>query len=400
VRVKPQTGGDVVQLRPLQGFGKGPSEFEVIVRNGVTDLSGNNIIRQLQFTFKTIFNANADQAGFIEETFLTNNKQDTNFGPGINSTGLPVGDDVLATWNAQGSAGFLAGVVTDTPFVAASTGTSISAVNLFGVAPIRFQNYYTVTDMGARPRTITSFSWRQGQTTLAGLTYPNCTAQMGHANDIVAAAGFPGNATTSPGPSTSYFRDTPVVVFQPVTYTANQLVGNYVTAPKFSKNFPFDGSNPVILDISHGGNGTANDRWQGDIAYPLQTCIYANFSSTPASLGSRTWYFDTKFTYLTPGAEAQSLFYDNGRDDARILPQQIVPSTQPQGTTVTFIWQGAKSDTQNPSIPDLTTLTPWLADVRQLATYRYIRFRVQLLNNLTTKIAPSVDTLTVPFTYK
>jgi len=301
----------------------------------------------------------------------------------------------------SGSAGFLAGVVTDTAFIAASPSQQIgTGVNLFGISPIHFQNYYTVTDMGARPRTITSFSWRASS--FAGLTYPNTTALMGHANDIVSAAGFPGSSTTSTGPSTSFFRDTPVTVFQPVSYnTTGQNIANYVLAPKFSKNFAFDGTNPVILDIAHGGSGGAtNDRWQVDAAYALQTCTYANFATTPSTNGSQRWYFDTKFTYLTPGAEAQSLYYDLGRDDARILPQQIVPSTQPQGTTVTFIWQGAKSDTQNPSIPDLSTLTPWLADVRQLATYRYIRFRVQLLNNLTTKVAPSVDTLTVPFTYK
>lgn len=398
VRVKPQTGGDVIQLRPLQGFGKGPSEIEVIVRNGVTDLSGNNIIRQLQFTFKTLFNANADQAGFIEETFSTNGQQDTAFG--TVAGGLPSGDDVIAQWNA-GNSGMLTGIVTDTPFVAASPSQQVGVgVNLFGIAPIHFQNLYTVTDMGARPRTITSFAWRAS--VFNGLTYPNTSAQMGHANDIVAASGFPGSSTTSTGPSNSYFRDTPVGVIPAVSYnTVGQQIGNYILAPKFAKNFGFDGTNPVILDVNHGGSGAAvNDRWQVDAAYALQTCTYANFATTPSTNGSQRWYFDTRFTYLTPGAEAQSLFYDLRRDDARILPQQIVPSAQPQGTAVTFVWQGAKADTQTPTIPDLTTITPWLADVRQLATYRYIRFRVQLLNNLTTKIAPAIDTITVPYTYK
>lgn len=392
VRVKPQTGGNVIQLRPLQGFGKGPSEIECIVRNGVTDLSGNNIIRQLQFTFKTLFNANADQAGFVEELFTTNGKQDTTFN-------APSGDNVLANWNV-GNSGQLTGVVNDTAFVAASPAQPIgTGVNIFGIAAIHVQNYYTVTDMGARPRTITSFAWRAS--VFNGLTYPNTTAQMGHANDLVAAAGFPGSATTSTGPSPSYFRDTPVVVFQPVSYnTVGMQIGAYVRAPTFSKNFSFDGSNPVILDIQHGGSGTTNDRWQVDPNYALQTCTYANFSTTPSTNGSQRWYFDTRFTYLTPGAEAQSLFYDLARDDARILPQQIVPTTQPQGTVVTFVWQGAKADTANPAIPDMTTLTPWLSDVRQLSTFRYIRFRATLQNNTSTKVSPSVDTMTVPYTYK
>jgi hypothetical protein len=48
----------------------------------------------------------------------------------------------------------------------------------------------------------------------------------------------------------------------------------------------------------------------------------------------------------------------------------------------------------------MSTLTPWLSDVRQLSTFRYIRFRATLQNNTTTKVSPSVDTMTVPFTYK
>ena len=398
VRVKPQTGGEVIQLRPLQGFGKGPSEIEVIVRNGVTDLSGNNITRQLQITFKSALNPTADQAGFIEELFTSAAKKDTQFGvsPGYDK---PSGDNVLATWNTATGVGMLQGVVNDTPFVAASTAPLTNSVNIFGIAPVQFQNLYTTNDMGSRARTITSFAWRAA--TYIGLTYPNCSIQMGHANDIVAAQGFPGSATTSTGPSPTFYRDVPVVVVPAVTYnTVGKLSGNYVLGPTFAKNFNFDGTNPVILEGNHGGNGSTNERWQCDINYPLQTNIFANFSTTPPVYGTRTWYFDTRFTYLTPGAEAQSLFYDLGRDDARLLPQQLVPTNQPAGTSVTFVWQGAKADVSTPTSPDLATLTPWVADVRTLSLYRHIRFRVTLVNNVTSKTAPSVDAITVPYTYK
>lgn len=397
VRVKPQTGGEVVQLRPLQGFGKGPYEIEVIVRNGVTDLSGNNIIRQLQFTFKTVYNANADQAGFVEEKFDTTTKRDAQFGVS-NGYDKPSGDNVVASWNGT-TPGFLSGVVTDTAFVAASSAQPIgTGVNLFGISPIQFQNFYTVTDMGARARTITSFAWRAS--TFVGGSFPNMSAQLGHANDLVAAAGFPGSSTTAPGPAPTNYRDTPVVVVSSVTYaTAGLNVGGYVASPKFAKNFNFDGTNPVILEIAHSG-GNTTERWQVDPNYALQTCTFSNFATTPATSQSQRWYFDTKFTYLTPGAEAQSLFYDVGRDDARTLPQQIVPATPPTGTTVSFVWQGAKGDIATPTNPDLSTLTPWVSDVRQLATYRHLRFRVTLTNNITTKTAPTVDTITVPFTYR
>ena len=402
VRVKPQTGGEVVQIRPIQGFGRGPSEIEVIVRSGVTDISGNNIIRQIQFTFKTVFNASADQAGFVEEKFDDTFKRDPNFGPA--TTNPPAGDNVLATWNAPGAFSFMKGVVTDTAFTVVGPNNN-NSVNLFGVIGIQFQNLHLTADMGTRARTITSASWRQSL--FSSYTYPAFSLQLGHANDIVAAAGFPGSATTSPGPSPTFYRDTPVVVVPSSSYaTAGQLSAGYVALPKFARTFNYDGQNPLILEIAHGGSGVAvpfynGDRWTCDAAFPLQSCILTNFNAgVPTTSITRYWYFDTKFTYLTPGAEAQSLFYDIGRDDARILPQQLVPSIQPQGTSVTFLWQGAKADPASPTSPDLSTLTPWLSDVRQLSTYRYIRFRSTLLNNLATKTAPALDSLLIPFTFK
>jgi hypothetical protein len=399
VRVKPQTGGNVIQIRPIQGFGKGPSEIECIVRTGVTDLSGNNIIRQIQFTFKTVFNPNADQAGFAEEKFDNTTKRDPAFG--IGQVDAPAGDNVVATWNAASAPGFLKGVIADTIFDVIGP-TSNNSVNLFGVAGLQFQNLYTVKDMGNRPRTITSAFWRAN--TFSGQTYPNMSMQMGHANDIVAAAGFPGSAgpsPTLPGPSPTYYRDTPTLVIPSNTYsTAGKLSGAFVAMPKFSQNFNFDGQNPVILEIAHGGNGIINERWQADVNFAIQANIYSNFSSNPPNNGSNRWYFETRFTYVTPGAEAQSLWYDIGRDDARMLPQQIVPNTQPQGTSVTFVWQGAKADAATPTKPDLATLTPWVPDVRQLSNYRHIRFRATLVNNTILKTAPQIDSILIPFAYK
>ena len=159
VRVKPQTGGNVVQIRPIQGFGKGPSEIQVIVSNGVTDLSGNNIIRQIQFTFKTVYNAAADQAGFVEEKFDNTTKRDPNFGPATSNP--PSGDNVLATWNAATSLSFLKGVVSDTPFVVNSPAQNIgTGVNFFASFGNQWQNLYTTKDMGARSRTITTRATR------------------------------------------------------------------------------------------------------------------------------------------------------------------------------------------------------------------------------------------------
>ncbi len=398
VRVKPQTGGDVIQLRPLQGFGVGPYQIEVIVQTGVTDLSGNNIIRQLDFNFTTAYNATADIGGQVLEGFTTNTFQDTTFG----TTGpdFPAADDVVARWNPTSNPSFLMGVVNSASFVAVSSGptSQTSSVNLWGSAPLHFQNLYRVADMGGRPRTITGFAWRWNQA--SGLTYPNTAVQIGHANDLVIAGGFPGTSTGGPGPQYSNFRDTPVVVVQSTTYKqqTGAASGNYVPGPKFAQNFNSDGTHDVVMEIVHGGNGTTEDRWRCDVKYAVNANTYYN--STFGQSASNTWYFETQFTYLTPGAEAESLFYDTGRDDNRMLPPFLVPTTQPQGTSVTFLWQGAKSDVTNPLKPDLTTLTPWVTNITQLSNYRYIKFHVNLLNNVQTQTAPSLDSILIPFVHK
>jgi hypothetical protein len=401
VRVKPQTGGDVIQLRPLQGFGVGPYQIEVIVQTGVTDLSGNNIIRQLDFNFTTSYNATADIGGQVLEDFSTNTFQDTNFG--TSGYDQPTNDDTIARWNVAppaGTLGFLNGVVNSATFVAASTGptATVSSVNLWGSSALHFQNLYRTADMGGRPRTVTGFAWRWSQA--SGLTYPNTAMQMGHANDLVIAGGLPGTSSSSPGPQYSNYRDTPVVVVQPTTYVqqTGAASGTYVPGPKFGANFNSDGSHDVILEITHGGNGSTQDRWRCDRTYAVNANTY--FNSTTQQAASNTWYFDTQFTYLTPGAEAESLFYDTGRDDNRMLPPFLVPTTEPQGTSVTFLWQGAKSDVTNPLKPDLTTLTPWVTNIQQLSNYRYIKFHAYLLNNLQTKTAPTLDSILIPFVHK
>lgn len=390
VRVKPQTGGNVIQFRPLQGFGKGPYEVEVVVTNGVTDLSGNNILRQFQFSFRTERNTNAEDFGTVDETFDTTAKRDATF--------VPSGDYAPALWNAVGNRGQLTATVGEVTFNVEgpnASGASGTGVNIWFSSPIRFQLLYPASAMGGRPRTLRGFSWATG--VYVGRSYPSSSIQLGHANAAVDAGGFP---TT--GPSNLNFGDTPVTVVSNATYntTTTSVNGIWVKGPDFIKTFNYDGTHGMILDMSHNGDpasaGGTFERWRIDNAYPI------NVLSALIGTGivTQPWFCSTQFNYLTPGAEAQSTFYDVGRGNARLLPQQLVPITQPQGTSVNFLWQGAKEDALNPLIPDTSTLTGWVSDIRQLSNYRYVRFRATLLNNTVAGTAPTVDTLTIPFVFR
>jgi len=108
----------------------------------------------------------------------------------------------------------------------------------------------------------------------------------------------------------------------------------------------------------------------------------------------------TSWHFLSPGAEAQSEWYDVGIANARYLPQQIVPTLQPPGTSVQFLWQGAKSDVSNPNLRDSSSETEFVTDVRQLANHRFLRFQVTLVNNLNTQAAPEIDILTEPYNFQ
>ena len=120
----------------------------------------------------------------------------------------------------------------------------------------------------------------------------------------------------------------------------------------------------------------------------------------PPTTQTNTWFYNTRFHYLTPGAEAQSLFYDFGRNDARVQPEQLVPVNQPQGTSAVFLWQGAKEDASSPGTIDTSSYSNWVSDIRQLANFRWVRFRATLINDLTNRVAPSVDSVTIPYTYR
>ena len=401
IRIKPQTAGKVVQFRPLQGFGKGPYNIEVVVTNGVTDLSGNNIIRQFQFGFKTESNPDAEDFSQIDEPFGNTSKYDT-------TTFTPSGDYFDASWNGvvagripgspTGAKGFLTTTCIEKSFDI-NGPTPNNSVNIWYHQPVQIQFLFPTSLMGGRARTITGFSWMTG--TGFTRTYPGTFVQMGHANDIVEASGFSGTNY-----SVANYADTPVLVVPSTTYRTGPAVttGIYVKGPDFSSSFNYSGQRGMILDMTHGGDPAGNaptpsnwERWRADVAYPIQCATY---TINGVQGGANKWLFSTQFRFLTPGAEAQSLLYDIGRSNARTLPQQVVPVTQPQGTSVNFLWQGVREDPVNPNVPDLSTITAWVSDIRQLATYRYIRFRVTLNNNTSTKAAPSVDLLSIPFVYK
>lgn len=405
VRVKPQTAGNVVQIRPLQGFGRGPYEVEVLVTNGVTDLSGNNIIREQRFVFETESDPTAEDFGEIRETFDDDGKKDTQW---YADPANLAGDNAFASWNAKETEGFLTTSVSNQAFTAAGPNPT-GNVNVWFTRAVRWQMLFPSNDMGGRPRTLTGFNWVQTNAQ-ANLTYPNTQVKIGHAADNVAGGGFPGGASP-PGPVAGNYREVPTTVTPTINYTIPTGVSLgtggppfLVAGPAWARDFNFDGKNALILEIEHFGNGTGatgtTENWQDDGGYSLNSMTFSLFQDAPPVVQAQTWYFTTNFTFLSPGAEAQSLWYDVQEPAIRWVPQQIVPFAQPQGTSVSIRWQGAKGTIADPTVLDNSTITPWTSDIRTLAGYPFVRWHVELTNNLSTGNSPSLDTLIIPYTYR
>lgn len=381
MRVKPQTGGNVIQFRPLQGFGKGPYKINVTVTNGVTDLSGNNIIRQFSYSFRTESNANAVDFGVVEEKFDTTTRRDGSF--------VPSGDYVAALWNDTSARGFLTTRVTETQFEALPPNPT-GSVNSWFNTPIICQYLMPSAFLGSRARTLTGFSWRAGAAVAGTATYTSTQVRIGHAADSVALTGLSGGAPASS------FGDVTVVTL-PASYTPPATAsGQNVRGPAWYRTWDYNGTGAIVLEVNHTGNTAGLQyRWSADTAFS-QTAFSSNFATALL----QSWFFRTTFHYLTPGAEAQSTFYDTTKANAQFLPQQLVPTSQPQGTAVTLLWQGAKESLSAPGTPDPNTYTSFLADVRQISNYRFLRFRATLLNNTTLRTSPSIDTITVPYTFR
>ena len=411
VRVKPQTAGNVVQIRPLQTFGRGPHRIEVTISAAVTDLSGNNIIRQDQFTFDTVFDPEADLIDELVEGFEDNDQEDVNF-----TIADVSGDNLVADWNSNAFPGLLTTSVQEQSFRAEGL-TPTGNVNVWFNNPVRWQMLYSAADMGGRARTLTGLSWVQTGTSAgnppittpvqSNLTYPNTQMRIGHAATLIAGGGFNGDQTNSPGPIATNFRDTPVTVVRPVNYTIPVIPlpvnGPFVVpGPTWERTFNTNGLDSVILEIDHAGNGTAgtSETWQIDNQFSINTMTFTLYQNTPVVTQSRPWYHTIDWRYLTPGAEARSNWYNTFQPAVRYVPQQIVPFTQPVGTVVAMRWQGAKADVNNDAVLDPVTITPWTTDIRTLASFPFVRFQVELKSNLATREAPRIEDLTIPFTYR
>jgi len=377
-----------VTFRPVFGYGKGPNDIFVRVKTTVANLPGNPIPREVRLTFTTSYDASQPDFGDVTELFETNTYEDTAF---------PTQQYPLAAWNQGVTSNMLAGTFT--------SGTILlsQGSNTYGWMPFawganfvsQYQGLYLSSELGSS-RTITAMEWYYRCLQSSAVT--NVSINIGHSQK--------GSLTTN---LTSNFSDTPVAVVSNVNSYAIQNVPSegWKFMPNFSQNFKYNGSDNIVVEIFNtcGPTGQPTSVWTGlwrlVTNAPIQRVAYLQPASLGGSIVTNPYFMDTRFTYLIDRSEAQSKWYDSGLVNPQFLDAVFFPSvnSQPAGTTSTWEFQGAPTDLEDTSQPDLELATDWTADLRKLSGYRFVRFHVFMKGNETTGQVPTYDDLVLPFIF-
>jgi hypothetical protein len=367
-------------FRPAFGYGRGPASIEVELTGDLTDRSANVVTKGAVIAFTSELDPLAPNFNELTEEFTDNVYEDTTYQATY----------VLGDWNVQKNPGVLAGIfgnLVTTIITASNSGNAIP----WWYTQAHSQHLYSATssEIGTTPRTISGFMWRYYYgTAAASASYSAITIQMGHNTSGSLASTW-----------ASSYSDTPVTTYPKGTYNIPTSDVDWITGPKFTTNFSFNGKDNVVLEIDNpnGCSPTVYNYWR-HTSNSGGTTHVRQYSGT-GTIYLLTWKFDTKFFYLVDRSEAQSHWYDTGVLTPNWLDPIIVQSIPP-GTSALITFQGAHEDGQNPGTPDETGVTAWTTDpVSDLRGFRFIRFHADMTSNIGAQTKPIIESIKLPFIY-
>jgi hypothetical protein len=272
--------------------------------------------------------------------------------------------------------------------------------------PAQWQTICFASEIGASSRTITGVDWfkycTQFATTVSGMRI-----LMGHTQGSALSTNFNSN-----------YSDTPISLMGPATYNISTGSGVWFALPPFSQNFPFNGTDNLILEIQHTGSsgggyvGTVaqrgyaewygNNFWQSPAGKPVRSAhtVVLNATYGTGTPPSRTTIFryDTRLTFMIEQSEAQSKWYDSNLLQPQYL-DAVVIGTVPVGTTSTFTFQGAPELPLSGGLPDEDNATDWVSSLSELAGYRFIRIHWVAKGNGQSNQLPEIDDIIFPFIF-
>jgi hypothetical protein len=418
---------------PSFHYGTGPYRISVTTTFDITDLAGNPLSNPKTLFFTTQFEPDVDTISNITEDFVTNFYEDRS--PAIQDRaewntvmlGRLVGGEITTTQvtvHKDGDNVTTRNLLVDFPLVSSLTSTACPRAWLAGC---RVMMSYKPEDLGNAVGAVTKVYWgpeinaTSGYPGLFAATHENIQIRLGHTTNAASQLGkkFDSNWASGSPPLTSYDGQYAIpndanINSPPGVYTD---IADHYQWPTLTTPFDYNGVDGLIVDFQmdaakdcqtmrvwfHGSN------WLAD--YPGTRCLLglkkdAEESDFPDALypDGYPMIYDSAFIFRRMITNAQSKFYDTAQPMPNFGDQIVSPPVQAGGATFTLEFQGAHG-MPHPTmpwrvIPDPSSYTQWAPSIDVADFHRFIRFRIQLIANLTSETVASFDKIQMPFSFR
>lgn len=398
----PDLCGRTWKFTPAFSFGGAGYDIAVTLTTGLKDLSGNPLALPQTIRFRTEVKAGIPTTQSMNETY-----DQTIFRDVLNTTaewgtavlGSLTGGAVTSTTvtvQIQPSQypGGLRSRVRDHPFAQLGSG---------GVG--HDQWIYTQAELGSSGA-ITQINWGPSSNALFAAFHNTVRVILGHTQgDSVSTA--MDNSFDVGSPVTVV--ESPYIIPQRATIDppcgTDACAVGFWPLPTFSDFFEFNGKNNLVLDISAdpGTNYQITRIFYGPIGFPNRH-NFGSFGSSAATLIEPA-VTDMQFIKKRRTTVAQSVFRDSGVNFPDYSTPVVLPATQTGGTQAGVEYEGAKGilfpipSNPNNIIPDPTTYTGFVTNMDQLDGYRFIRYRVTMIANVSTGQVPVIRSLDIPYIF-
>jgi hypothetical protein len=397
---EPDLCGRTWKFTPSFSFGGGGYDIAVSLTSGLKDLAGNPMANPQTVRFRTEVKAGIPTTQSLFEPFDTQLKMDVpnttaDWGTvviGSLSGGAVTTTTVTVQIQVSQYPGGLRFRVRDHPFAQLGSG---------GVG--HDQWIYTQAELGA-PSAITQVNWGPSSNALFAAFHNNVKVTLGHTQGEALGTQMSANfdvGTPVKVADTSYIIPQRATIDPPCN--ADACAVGFWPLPVFSDFFEYNGKNNLILDIDAdpGTNYQITRIFFGPVGFPTRHTFGA-YGTTTGTL-TESVVSDMQFVKKRRTTIAQSLFYDATVANPDYATPVISPSTQPPGTVAQIEFEGAKGilfpipSNPNNVIPDPTTFTGYVTNLDQLDGYRFIRFRVTLVADVTTGVVPAIKSISIPY---
>lgn len=388
----------------------------VIIAPGITDLAGNPLKRPVQFSpFKTRFVEGKPSSSILVEAFDNQSKMDA-------ETLVQGGE-----WDTVESSSLRGGTATTYPdveiqYTTANTGqtvvrTRVAEPLVSAVVPpsggggctsvpqgSRAQMLYTSTDLGIEAA-ITDVAWGPSSNALFAANHDDVLLRMGHTSFAGLGTDFSGNVNI--GNLQQVYRGEYTIPQAKNIDPTGALDTKYWRWPSLTSVFEYDGINNVVFDASVPGGTNCQILRIGFIpaggAFPNRRAVSRKAASQTADFVVDTVVYDIAFTKRRRTTRAISLWYESAADAPLFAQPIISPVGQPGGVGLIVELEGAhgKPDPFTPGkfVADPSTATGWTKFATEIDGHRFVRFRIQMIANLSTNQTARVNSFQLPYQF-